>query len=125
MVYILHYHVRHHLYRDALVKKGVIMTIIANTLTCTERGAHILHLFDSLPESTRILIIAVLFFVIGVLTPIILRKSKENTEKQRKEELDEEIDEQLREIELITKGSHKNDAYEELLSKLDELKFNF
>lgn len=90
-------------------------------LFCTERGAHIIHMYDALPENQKIAVVAIVFFILGVLSVICFLKHKELNALQREEELreqDEDISLQLREIELITKGSRINSAYEELLKEV-------
>lgn len=98
--------------------------------TCPERGAHLVHLFDALPEEQKLLIVATLFFIIGIITPIILRKYKDNTEKQRKEEVDEEIALQLREYQIMLNKHNRLSfeetlEYERMLEEQDLGEFNF
>lgn len=87
-------------------------------------------MYDALPIEDKILVVAALFFTFGVLTPIILKKSNENEEKQRKEELDEEIALQLKEYEImLTKHNRFSTEealeYERLLSEYEGAEFNF
>jgi hypothetical protein len=90
--------------------------------TYNGRGSYLIHLFDSLPEEKKIVIVAIIFFILGVLSILYFKKYKELSalqEEEERRELDEDISQQLREIELITKGSRVNSDYEELLKEVN------
>lgn len=97
-------------------------------LMCKERGSHLIHLYDALPEEHKIVIAAIAFFIIGALTVLYILKQKQNEAFQREEELiemDKEIMEQLREIELM-RHNHERDLciretieYEKMLEEME------
>jgi hypothetical protein len=90
--------------------------------TYNERGSYLIHLFDALPEEQKIAVVAIVFFILGGLSVLYLKKYKELSalqEEEERRELDEDISQQLREIELITKGSRVNSDYEELLKEVN------
>jgi hypothetical protein len=98
--------------------------------TCPERGAHLVHLFDALPEEQKLLIVATLFFIIGVITPIIFRTYKERAKAQEKEEVDEETFLQLREYQIMLNKHNRLSfeetlEYERMLEEQDLGEFNF
>lgn len=85
--------------------------------TCTERGAHIIHMYDALPLEEKIVVVAIIFFILGVLSVLCLKKHKEFSARQREEELremDEEISLQLREYEIML-SEHNNFSIQEML----------
>jgi len=94
--------------------------------TCNERGAHIIHMYDALPENEKIVVTAILFFTLGVISVLcFLRCNKEAIEQHAK---DKEGTKQVMEIRNMI-SSHKKSlyqkevsSYEELLSTLKEVK---
>lgn len=85
----------------------------------------LLGAYEALATEDQFLVVAILFFVMGAAFPLYLRKSKENAEKQRKEELDDEIMEQLREIEIMKVNHERNRSiretieYERMLEEME------
>lgn len=85
--------------------------------TCNERGAHIIHMYDALPIEEKIVVVAIIFFILGVLSVICFKKYKELNKLQREEELremDEEISLQLREYEIML-SEHTRFSIQEML----------
>lgn len=101
--------------------------------TCTERGAHIIHMYDALPEKEKIAVVAIIFFILGALSVLYFKKYKELSALQREEELreiDEEISLQLKEYEIMLSEHNRFSIqemleYERLLEEQELGEFNF
>ena len=102
----------------------MLTNLINCTESCPDRGAHILHLYDALPIEGKIVVTAILFFILGAIGAIAFYKHNEETIEQSLK--DREGAKQVAEIRNMISTHKRNlyqesvDSYEELLSTLKD-----
>lgn len=96
----------------------MLTNLINCTENCPERGAHILHLYDALPIEGKIVVTAILFFILGAVFAVAFyRHNKEAIEQSLK---DREGAKQVAEIRNMI-STHKKNIYQENVSSYEEL----